>query len=55
MLQPVATFSAEAVRQADNFIKNGETGVDAEKQLFDCILITPDNVDQMTAPFVFGG
>ena len=51
VLQPVAVFSAEAVRQADNFIKNGSTGVDTEKQLFDCLLITKDNVDKYTAPF----
>lgn len=52
VLQPVAVFAAEAVKQADNFIKTGETGAEAEKQLFDCILITQDNVDQMTSPFV---
>jgi erythritol transport system substrate-binding protein len=52
VLQPVAIFSAEAVRQADNFIKTGETGASAEKQLFDCMLITQDNVDQYSAPFV---
>lgn len=51
VLQPVAVFSAEAVRQADNFIKTGATGAATEKQLFDCILITQDNVDQFTAPF----
>ena len=51
VLQPVAVFSAEAVRQADNFIKNGSTGVDSEKQLFDCLLITKDNVDKYTAAF----
>ena len=51
VLQPVAVFSAEAVKQADNFIKNGSTGVDTEKQLFDCILITKDNVDKYTAAF----
>lgn len=51
VLQPVAVFSAEAVRQADHFIKNGEPAVDVEKQLFDCILITPDMVDQFVAPF----
>lgn len=51
VLQPVAVFSAEAVRQADSFIKTGATGVDSEKQLFDCLLITADNVDSMTAPF----
>ncbi len=51
VLQPVAVFAAEAVRQADSFLKNGDTGVDTEKQLFDCLLITADNVDQMTEPF----
>ena len=51
VLQPVATFSAEAVRQADSFIKTGKTGADSEKQLFDCVLVTKDNADQFTAPF----
>ena len=51
VLQPVAVFSAEAVRQADNFIKTGKTGADTEKQLFDCVLITKDNADDMVAPF----
>lgn len=52
VLQPVAIFAEEAVRQADNFLKTGETGVDNEKQLFDCILITKDNVENYTSPFV---
>jgi erythritol transport system substrate-binding protein len=52
VLQPVATFSAEAVKQADAFIKTG-TAPAEEKQSFDCILVTKDNVDKMTAPFVF--
>lgn len=51
VLQPVAVFSAEAVKQADNLIKNGKTGAATEKQLFDCILITKDNVDKYTAAF----
>ncbi|WP_182086401.1 D-ribose ABC transporter substrate-binding protein [Aureimonas sp. ME7] len=51
VLQPVAVFSAEAVKQADNVIKNGSTGVAEEKQLFDCILINKDNADKVTAPF----
>jgi erythritol transport system substrate-binding protein len=51
VLQPVAVFSAEAVKQADHYIKNGEPAVDTEKQLFDCVLITPDNVGEMVAPF----
>lgn len=52
VLQPVAIFSAKAVEQADNFIKSGSTGADSEKQLFDCLLITKENVDKYTAPFV---
>lgn len=52
VLQPVAIFSEEAVKQADNFIKTGATGAKSEKQLFDCLLITKDNVDKYTAPFV---
>jgi erythritol transport system substrate-binding protein len=51
VLQPVAVFAAEAVKQADNVIKTGSTGVDTEKQLFDCQLITKENVDKYTAPF----
>ena len=51
VLQPVAVFSAEAVRQADNFIKTGATGADTEKQLFDCLLINKDNAANVTAPF----
>lgn len=52
VLQPVAVFSKEAVRQADNYIKNGNTGAASEKQLFDCIIINKDNVDQYASPFV---
>ncbi|QQA41426.1 D-ribose ABC transporter substrate-binding protein [Pelagovum pacificum] len=55
VLQPVAVFAAEAVRQADYYIQNGEPMVDSEKQLFDCVLITPDNVEQYSAPFVLDG
>lgn len=51
VLQPVAVFAEEAVRQADSFLKTGETGAATEKQLFDCLLITKDNLDQYTAPF----
>ncbi|WP_018001175.1 D-ribose ABC transporter substrate-binding protein [Paracoccus sp. N5] len=52
VLQPVAIFSAEAVKQADAVIKTGKTGVDTEKQLFDCLLIDQSNADKYTAPFV---
>ena len=51
VLQPVATFAAEAIRQADNVIKTGSTGVSSEKQLFDCYLITSDNIKYYTSAF----
>jgi erythritol transport system substrate-binding protein len=51
VLQPVAVFSKKAVEQADNFIKTGKTGAASEKQLFDCLLITKDNIAKYTAPF----
>lgn len=51
VLQPVAVFAAEAIKQADAVIKTGATGAASEKQLFDCQLITKDNVDKYTAPF----
>lgn len=52
VLQPVAIFAEEIVRQVDRFIRTGETGVYQEKQLLDCLLITSDNVDRYVAPFV---
>lgn len=55
VLQPVAVFAEDAVRIADRYISSGETGLDGEKQLYDCILITPDNVEQYVAPFVLEG
>lgn len=51
VLQPVAVFSAEAIRQADYYIKNGKAKDAKEKQLFDCLLITPENVANYSAPF----
>ena len=51
VLQPVAVFSAKAVDEADSFLKTGKTGASAEKQLFDCLLITKDNTDKYTGPF----
>ena len=51
VLQPVAVFSREAVIQADHYIQNGSPLVAEEKQLFDCLLITPENVDKYTAAF----
>ncbi|MGJ0203766.1 D-ribose ABC transporter substrate-binding protein [Leucobacter sp. gxy201] len=52
VLQPVATFSKQAVEMADDYIKNG-TEPETEKIAIDCILITKDNVDKMTEPFVY--
>ena len=52
VLQPVAIFSEMVVRMADKYVTTGETGVEGEKQLFDCFLITSDNVDDYTDPFV---
>lgn len=54
VLQPVAVFAEDAVRQADHYIANGSPMVDTEKQLFDCLLITPENVGDYSAPFVLG-
>jgi len=51
VLQPVAIFSKQAVDEADSFLKTGKTGASAEKQLFDCALITKDNIGDYTAPF----
>ena len=51
VLQPVATFAAEAVKQADSVIKTGKTGAASEKQLFDCILVTKENADKFVGPF----
>ncbi|GAA1209166.1 D-ribose ABC transporter substrate-binding protein [Rhodoglobus aureus] len=54
VLQPVAVFAKEAVMLADEFIKTGNAP-ETEKQSFDCILITVDNVDKMTDPFTYSG
>ncbi|MES1953200.1 periplasmic binding protein/LacI transcriptional regulator [Salinisphaera hydrothermalis EPR70] len=51
VLQPVAVFAKKAVDEADHYIKHGNTGVDHEKQLFDCVLITKKNADDFVAPF----
>lgn len=54
VLQPVATFAAKAVEQLDEYIRTGKKPAQ-EKQSFDCILITKDNVDKMTGPFTYSG
>ncbi|MBU4466372.1 MAG: D-ribose ABC transporter substrate-binding protein [Actinobacteria bacterium] len=54
VLQPVAVFSEKAVQMADEFIRTG-TAPSPEKQSFDCILITKDNVAKMTGAFTYSG
>jgi erythritol transport system substrate-binding protein len=51
VLQPVAVYSKKAVDEADSFLKTGKTGAAGEKQLFDCALITGDNIADYIAPF----
>ncbi|WP_118134489.1 D-ribose ABC transporter substrate-binding protein [Oceanicella sp. SM1341] len=46
VLQPAFRQAQLAVEQADQYLRTGETGVD-EKQLMDCILITPENAGQL--------
>lgn len=55
VLQPVAVFAEEAIRIADRYIRTGETGLESEKKLYDCILVTPENVDLYVSPFVLEG
>ena len=50
-LQQCALISEMAVQQADDYLKNGATGLD-EKQLVDCVAITSANVDKLSA-FVY--
>lgn len=50
-LQQCALMAEMAVEQADQYLKSGSTGLE-EKQLVDCIAITSDNVDKLSA-FVF--
>lgn len=45
-LQQFAVIAEMAVEQADQYLKEGTTGLD-EKQLVDCIAITADNVDNL--------
>lgn len=45
VLQPAATIARMAVDQATQYLKTGSTG-QPEKQLIDCVLVTPANADQ---------
>jgi erythritol transport system substrate-binding protein len=51
VLQPVAVYAKKAMDEADSFIRTGKTGAASEKQLFDCTLITKDNIADYIAPF----
>jgi len=46
VLQPAYDIAQMAVEQADQYLKTGSTGKE-EKQLIDCVLITPENADQL--------
>lgn len=43
VVQPVVDFSTAVVEQIDSFLTTGKTGVDTEKQSFDCFLVTKEN------------
>lgn len=47
-LQQAALIAEMSVEQADNYLKKGSTGLD-EKQLVDCIAITKENADKLSA------
>ena len=47
VLQPIVQGTTEAVQQADEFLKTGETGASSEKQALDCVLITEDNAGSL--------
>lgn len=46
VLQPAYRQAQLAVEQADEYLKNGSTGLD-EKQLMDCVLINAENADKL--------
>ena len=46
VLQPAYAQAQMAVVQADEYIKSGKAPAE-EKQLMDCVLITPDNADKL--------
>jgi erythritol transport system substrate-binding protein len=54
VLQPIVQGTTLAVQQADQFLKNGKTGADSEKQALDCVLVTKDNADKLNN-FVVAG
>ena len=47
----MSVFVGAMVEQADKYLKEGTTGLE-EKQLVDCVAITSENVDKLSA-FVY--
>ncbi len=47
----IDTASLRPVLQDYHYITNGTRMFDAEKQLFDCLLVAPETVAGYTAPF----
>lgn len=47
VLQPIVTGTEQAVEQLHSVITTGETGEAEEKQAIDCVLITPENAEQL--------
>jgi erythritol transport system substrate-binding protein len=47
-LQQAFLISQMSVEQADNYLKNGSTGLD-EKQLVDCVVIDKSNTDKLSS------
>ncbi|WP_343502602.1 substrate-binding domain-containing protein [Alloyangia pacifica] len=54
VLQPVALFAEEAVRQADHYIRTGKPREKREVRFFDCLLIDAGTAGNMTSAFVLG-
>ncbi|MCS4276848.1 erythritol transport system substrate-binding protein [Mycetocola sp. BIGb0189] len=46
VVQPVVDFSTAVVKQIDEFLKTGKTGVKDEKQSFDCFLVTKETASE---------
>ena len=46
LMDQIGVSVKKAFTLMDNYLKNGETGED-EKQLVDCLLVTPDNAENV--------
>ncbi len=47
VLQPIVEGTTKAITELDGVIKNGNTGVQEEKQALDCVLITKENAGNL--------